>query len=207
MFFPKSPVKSSGPMIGPAAPNGSLLQRALTWIVGGLGLPSNQVPSGLKGGQIQPTVEMYRPRLRELYAPTSIDPVDGGISFTVPDGVTWELVGLSLIFVTSATVGNRELVFDVIRSVAGVLTRTVAVAGNFQQAASLADCYSFGAYGIVGATEVGGNRRIAVPAPAGLVINPRWSIKVVDLQGVDVAGDVFQNICLLVKEHPGVQLS
>ena len=202
MFRAEKPNPKTSPLLGEVA---SQFQRAFTWMVQGFGLPTDKVPYRMWQGGVQPTAEVYRPTLRELYAPTSTDAVDGGISFTVPKDVFWELVGLSFIFTSSAVAGNREILVDVLRTSVATIVRTVAAGGNLVQAASLSFCYSFGAYGTFGPSQTAGNRRILIAAPVGLVILPGWSIKALDINGVDVAGDSYTNLCLLVKEHPGLQ--
>lgn len=202
MFRADKPNPVTKPLLGEVA---SQFQRAFTWMVNGFGLPTDKVPFRMKQGGVQPVAELYRPTLRELYSPTTTDAVDGGISFTVPKNVYWELVGLSFIFTSSANAGNREILIDVLRTSVATIVRTVAAGGNLVQAATNSFCYSFGAYGTFGASQTAGNRRVLIDAPVGLIVMPGWSIKAVDINGVDVAGDSYGNMCLLVKEHPGLQ--
>lgn len=211
-FFPKTPTKkgtpvpsASGPMIIAPAPDPSAgLKRPMTWVVAGLGLPSNQVPNNLAGQQITPTVEMYRPALRELLQPTDAS-IAGTNDFVCPVGSWWEFVSLGFRMTASATVGNREIIAAVLLSTPTSFGIVHSVGGNKQQTAGQTFFYSLGAHGVVGDTQVTPGR-VLLPAPVGLVIPPGYTLRIQDINGIDTAADSFQLWCLVVKEHPGVQV-
>jgi len=105
-------------------------------------------------------------------------------TFTVPGGEMWEVCWAHILFVTSATVGNRQLrvwikdedgndIFDFFPPVT--------------QAASLTRHYAF-QQGVYRETAFAGDA-IQIPVPKDFFMKSGYSAEVVDVNNVDAAAD------------------
>ncbi len=104
--------------------------------------------------------------------------------FTVPAGHEWEIHGLGAALVTTATVGNRQIVVDVRDAGDNVVIRIVAGA---TQAASLTRTYHAAPTLPAAAAFVG--NALTMPFPEKVLIPAGWDIRVWDSAAIDAAAD------------------
>lgn len=122
---------------------------------------------------------------------------DSDKTIVVPDGEIWLLDWLHVTYVSTATVGNRQIVLRLYDS-ANVL-RGDWHAGAVQ-AASLTRHYAFQP-GIYRETAfVDGDIQVAIPDK--LVIPPRWYLRILDTAAVDAAADDM-TLSYQVTKNPG----
>lgn len=173
------------------------LGRVPTWIRSAFGIQANAAPAKLVVPDVQPVLEVHQPvTVLEGFA----TPAAGvAVDWDVPLDESWELVSISFLFTTDATVANRE-VTAVILSRDGALT-PFSVAANLSQAASLGIAYTFAALGVLGDLDaVGATQRVAIPAPVGLIVpgGGRFVFSATNLQ----AGDAFSAIAGIFRKWP-----
>lgn len=121
------------------------------------------------------------PPLESVYDATAND---SDKTFTVPTNEMWKLCYAHVTLVTSATVGNRQMVFGIYDADGNLIIDLVAGA---TQAASLTRHYGF-LQGIYRETSFTGNE-IQVPVPIDCYIPPGGSLRFYDSAAIDAAAD------------------
>jgi hypothetical protein len=120
---------------------------------------------------------------------------DSDKTFTVPTGKTWRLDWLHVLYVSTATVGNRQL--EVKITDASDVLRIDFHAGT-TQAASLTRHYVFQP-GIFRETAFVDNE-IQIAIPMNMILPAGWKIRIYDSAAVDAAADDM-TVSFQVTEH------
>lgn len=111
---------------------------------------------------------------------------DSDKSVTVPDGEVWQLDWLHAMLLSTATVGNRQMVLGVYTNAAVPVMLGDWHAGAVQ-AASLTRHYMFQPGMYRETTFVDGEIQIALPQK--LVLHPGWTLRVYDSAAVAATAD------------------
>ena len=109
---------------------------------------------------------------------------DSDKSFVVPDNEMWELNFAHVLFTSTATVGNRQILMELIDADNNIV---LDLAAGALQAASLVRHYAF-LQGIYRETSFVDNE-IQVPLPQAGFLLPGWTLRVYDENAVDAAAD------------------
>lgn len=104
--------------------------------------------------------------------------------WVVPDGRRYRVFYGSVILVSTATVGNRQMALEIQDDSANVVFRSLAGA---VQVASLTREYHFAPNPVREAAFV--NTQIMVPIPPKLILLPGWTLRVYDTAAIDAAAD------------------
>lgn len=102
----------------------------------------------------------------------------------VPEDEEWEIIGVGVVFTSTATAGNRQIGVELRTAVAG--NPLLGAVAGATQAASLTRTYSF-APGLTNLTAFV-NGTLGTPLPR-LVAGPLQRIRVYDTAAVDAAAD------------------
>jgi hypothetical protein len=124
-----------------------------------------------------------------------LDDNDSDKSFTVPAGKAYELLYGSVELISTATVGNRQLVIEITDGTE-IIYRIHA---GTTQAASLTRHYLFGQGNVRETSFVDGT--LMTPLPTGLLLKPSYVIRVYDSGAVDAAADDM-DVSIMVKNLP-----
>jgi len=109
---------------------------------------------------------------------------DSDKSFVVLAGQRHKLYYGSVTFISTATVGNRQIALEVQDASANVVFRSLAGA---VQAASLTREYHFAPNPVREAAFVNG--QIMVPIPPSMILLPGWTLRLYDTATIDAAAD------------------
>jgi hypothetical protein len=122
--------------------------------------------------------------LPNIYRTIDATADDSDKTFTVPDGYLWKLNTAFVKLVTTATVGNRQIVIEAKNTAGTVIGRMSAGA---VQAASLTRYYQFmqGTYRETAFI----NNDIQIPIPADTYLPAGYSLRIYDSAVVDAAAD------------------
>jgi len=174
------------------------------WMLSAFNLLANQVPNRLRYPEVQPVVDIYRPRLKVIH------PAGGGTTITVPvpDGVIWELLFGTVRLTTSAVVANRALLLQFFDDTGFAFWTT---AGNFSQVASTTIDYAFAPGIPVGAVltvpvPLDAQNKVLVPLPPTLRLrnfsgpNPKARVSIVVAIVNAQAGDQLNLLDLALHE-------
>ena len=104
---------------------------------------------------------------------------------TVPSGKTREVLAIGIQLTSTATVGNRQIAYEVQDSNSNVIYAAYAGA---TQAASLVREYHF-SQGIVADTAFSAGNSIRVELPGDLLLPPDFKMRVYDQAAIDAAAD------------------
>lgn len=107
-------------------------------------------------------------------------------TFTVPAGVEWQITDFYTDFVTSATVGTRQLAIRILDASDNAYCRLPA---GTTQAASLTRRYSWGV-GLPDMTSFRDTDKLQTPLPP-LILPAGFKIKILDTAAVDTAADAL----------------
>ena len=122
---------------------------------------------------------------------------DSDKSFVVPDGEMWHLNSIYVVLVTDATVGNRQMVFEVLNTASVVVGR---ISAGATQAASLTRRYlcmqgTFRETAFI-------NTDIQVPIPQDSFLPAGFTLHVYDSAAISPAGDDM-TVSASVKKYKG----
>lgn len=115
--------------------------------------------------------------------------------WVVPDGRRYRIFYGSVILVSTATVGNRQMALEIQDDSANVVFRSLAGA---VQAASLTREYHFAPNPVREAAFV--NTQIMAPIPPKLILLPGWTIRLYDTASIDAAADDM-TVSLLIEDR------
>ena len=118
-------------------------------------------------------------------------------TFTVPNGEMWMLNWASVTLTSTATVGNRQMVMQVLNA-AG--TAIIDMRAGAVQAASLTYAYDF-LQGIYRETAFTANE-IQVPVPTDLYLPAGYSLKFYDSAAIAPSADSM-TVAFQVKQYKG----
>jgi len=108
---------------------------------------------------------------------------DSDKSLTVPSGKQWKVLYGHILFITTATVGDRRISLQIIDENNNIIYIVEAL--NVQ-AASLTERYTFGQFGDV--SESVGNRHL-IPIPHDTILPENFDLRVFDIGAVDATAD------------------
>lgn len=112
---------------------------------------------------------------------------DSNKDFVPPAGQTWNVHSVSVLFVTTATVGNRVLTVELIDPNGKVCGAWPIVSA---QAASLTHQVTFSeAYGTGFSTGTTPNVKQVTGLPKDFIVPPLWTLRVRDSAAIDAAAD------------------
>jgi hypothetical protein len=109
---------------------------------------------------------------------------DSDKTFTVPTGYMWQIISIRVELVTTATVGNRQIVIELTDGT-NVILRALA---GIVQAASLTRYYNF-YVGAPNLTAFIDTAHLANPLPDGMMLLSGYKVRVYDKAAVDAAAD------------------
>ena len=112
------------------------------------------------------------------------DANDSNKSFVVPNNEQWKLSNAHITLVSDATVGNRQIVLEILDTAAAVVFSSAAGA---VQAASVTRIYDY-MQGITKETAFVGTV-IQVPIPFNLYVLSGYTLRVRDSAAISAAGD------------------
>lgn len=123
---------------------------------------------------------------------------DSDKTFTVPVGKQWKLLYGRMIFVTTATIGDRRMVFLFRDPNDNIIYEILSAS---VQTASLTEQYTFGNFGDVGELTGGFH---TMPIPINSILPEGFDIRIFDRNAVAVAADDL-NISLVIEETDGIE--
>lgn len=126
------------------------------------------------------------------------DANDSDKSFAVPNGETWQLIFAHLVFATTATPGNRQMVMSVTDADGNEM---LSLEAGAVQAASLTRDYHF-VQGTYRETAFVANE-LQVPFGGPFFIPGGWSIRFYDSAAVDAAADDL-TVAMQLHRYNGV---
>lgn len=107
-------------------------------------------------------------------------------TWTVPVGVEWQITQFYADFVSSATVGNRQLALRILNAADLACSRLPT---GTTQAASLTRRYSWG-IGLPDLTAFRDTDKLETPLPP-LILPAGFKIKIIDTSAIDTSGDTL----------------
>lgn len=120
-------------------------------------------------------------RVEHVYDATAND---SDKTFTVPDNELWRLCHAHVILVTTATVGNRQILLEIADGDGNPVQHLLA---GVVQAASLTRHYGF-LQGIFRETAFVGDE-LQVPLPIDCWLKPGWTLRIADATAVAAGAD------------------
>lgn len=122
---------------------------------------------------------------------------DSDKTLVVPDGEMWHLNSIMVMLVTTATVGNRQILIEAKNTLGVVVGR---ISAGATQAASLTRYY-MGMQGTYRETAFI-NGDIQLPIPSDSFLPPGFSLRIYDSAAIDPAADGM-TISVSVKKYKG----
>lgn len=113
------------------------------------------------------------------------DANDSDKTFTVPANKVWKVAGIMIVYVSTATAGNRQLAVEFADDSANVIFRMRL---GTTQAASLTRYYQLG-IGLPDLTSFRDTDFLYCPLPSDIVLPEDYTIRVYDKAAVDAAAD------------------
>lgn len=105
----------------------------------------------------------------------------GPLSTILDSGMDLQLSSVSVAYTSTATVGNRQVVLQILNPSNQVIAQFSA---GMTQAASLVRRYNFSNVGVREAAAVNGE--VVVPIPKPLLLNAGFTLKVYDSAAIDI---------------------
>ena len=121
----------------------------------------------------------------EVQLQSDVDTNDSDKSFTVPDREVWEIVGIFVTLISTATVGDREMKVEIQDGSAVVIAEFTARA---VQAESLTRKYQF-APGLANEDAFASTDELQTAIPCHFELAATWVVRVYDAGARDAAAD------------------
>lgn len=115
---------------------------------------------------------------------TDLTSNDSDKTFTVPNNTIYEVILAHVVYTSTATAGNRQLLFAILDENSDLI---LDIHAGATQAASNTHHYSFLKGIFREASFI--DDAIQVPLPTGLILKPGWKIRIYDGDAVDAAAD------------------
>jgi len=123
---------------------------------------------------------------------------DSDKSFTVPDREVWEIVGIFVTLISTATAGNREVKLEIQDGGSVVIAEFTARA---VQAASLTRKYQF-APCLQNESSFASTDELQTAIPCNFEVNSAWVVRVYDAAAIDPAADDM-TVQMIVRKRNG----
>jgi hypothetical protein len=121
---------------------------------------------------------------------------DSDKSFIVPAGYTWEVLSIRIVYVSTATAGNRQMCIEFTDGTSVILRVIVGIV----QAASLTRNYNF-AKGMNDMTAFRDTDHLMTPLPDDLHLLPGYTVRVYDKAAVAASADDM-SVYMMVRKLP-----